>query len=410
MSIYSKNLSGVSQKVIVGTATYTAQTTFASFVSSAADGEVGVFLDNGNRQTAALVAGNRFFIAQKRDGAVNKTPVLLFDDIFRKVRTAYVAPVAKVVALGYHPTAAPSSTFGLDFTGASATNTLTVGVAARDLTPGNQPFPVQEGYASVNSSTANQYLILAEVVRSLMGSLDYENVFPDRFVRAEILQSSTTTAITVAASLAVTNGSPIVTFNAAPTGAPAVGGFLAIGGTGQLGDVYRVIAISGTTFTLDRPFTGASNAALAIANVLTAPFVSGTSLIGLRLTGLSTDYIFSAQGLGTPSAQATPQTVVTQWVFGSGAGLQIRDLESSEGIIFDGVGSTRNVAFREDYGQPTLIASAAGTYDQIFLDLASRNLPSSVPTQFEQKQIQRILIAAPSGGTLNSTLQTVFAV
>lgn len=411
MSIYSKNLSGVSTKVIVGTATYTAQTTFNAFVASAADGEVGVFNSaDGTRRTTALTAGTGFFIAQKRDGAVNKTPIINFNDIYRAGRTAYSAPVAKVIALGYHPTAASSSTFGLDFTGASATNTLTVGVAARDLTPGNQPFPVQEGYSQVNSSTANQYLVLADIVKNLMGSLDFENVFPDRFVRAEILQSSTTTAITVAASLAVTNGSPIVTFNAAPTGAPAVGGYLAIGGTGQLGDVYRVIAINGTTFTLDRAYTGATNAALAIANVLTAPFVSGASLIGLRLTGLSTDYIFSAQALGTPSAAATPVSVVTQWVLGSGAGPQIRDLEATEGIIFDGVGSTRNAPFREDYGMPTLIATAAGTYDQIFIDAAPRNLPSAVPTQYEQKQIQRIIIAAPSGGTLNSTLQTIFAV
>lgn len=410
MSIYSKNLSGVNQKVIVGTATYTAQTTFASFVSAAADGEVGVFLENGNRQTAALTAGQRFFVAQKRDGSVNKTPIVNFDDIIRRLRTAYSAPVAKVMSLGYHPTAAPSSTFGLDFTGASATNTLTIGVAARDLTPGNQPFPVQEGYTQVNSTSANQYLVLADIVKNLMGSLDYENVFPDRFVRAEILQSSTTTAITVAASLSVVNGSQFVTFNAAPTGAPAVGGFLAIGGTGQLGDVYRVIAINGTTFTLDRPFTGPSNTALAIANVLTAPFISGTSLIGLRFTGLSTDYIYTVQAFGTPSAQATVASVVTQWVLGSGAGPQIRDLEASEGIIFDGVGSTRNVAFREDYGQPTLISSVAGTYDQIFIDVAPRNLPSALPTQVEQRLIQRILIAAPSGGTLNSTLQTIFAV
>jgi len=410
MSIYSKNLSGVSQKVIVGTATYTAQTTFNAFIASAADGEVGVFLDSGAVRTTALTAGLKFFVAQKRDGQVNKTPILAFDDILRKVRTAYAAPVTKVIALGYHPTAAASSTFGFDFTGASATNTLTVGVAARDLTPGNQPFPVQEGYASVTSSAANQYLVASEIVKSLMGSLDYENVFPDRFVRAEILQSSTTTAITVAASLAVTNGSPFVTFNAAPTGAPAVGGYLAIGGTGQLGDVYRVTAIASTTFTLDRPFTGTTNGALAIANVLTAPFVSGTSLIGLRLTGLSTDYIFSAQGLGTPSAAATTSSVVTQWVFGSGAGPQIRELEASEGIIFDGVGSTRNAAFREDYGMPTLISSTAGTYDQIFIDLLARNAPSALPTQYDQRQMQRILIAAPNGGTLNSTLQTVFAV
>jgi hypothetical protein len=410
MSQYSINLSGVNQKVIVGTATYTAQTTYAAFVASAADGEVGVFLDDGTRRTTALTSGLRFFVAQKRDGSVNKTPVLAFDDIIRRLRTPYSAPVAKVMALGYHPTANPSATFGLDFTGASATNTLTIGVAARDLTPGNQPFPVQEGYTTVNSTTANQYAVLSDLVKNLMGSLDYENVYPDRFVRAEILQSSTTTAITVATSLAVTTGQNIVTFNSAPTGAPAIGGYLAIGGTGQLGDVYRVIGINGTAYTLDRPYTGSSNAALAIANVLNAPFVSGTSFIGLRFTGLSTDYIYTVQGLGTPSALQTSATVVTQWVLGSGAGSQIRYLEGSEGIIFDGVGSTRNTAFREDYGQPTLIASNSGTYDQIFIDLAARNIPSSIPVQVEQRLIQRVLIAAPSGGTLNSTLQTVFGV
>lgn len=410
MSIYSKTLSGINQKVIVGTATYTAQTTYAGFVTSAADGEVGVFLENGTRQTAALTATNRFFIAQKRDGQVNKTPIFNFSDVTRKVRSAYTAPTAKVVALGYHPTAAASSTFGLDFSTASQTNTLSIGIVARDLTPGNMPWPIQEGYATVNSTNVNQYSVLAEVVKQLNGSLDYENLVTDRFVRATILQSATTTAITVAASLAVTFGSNIVTFNAAPTGAPAVGGFLAIGGTGQLGDVYRVTGINGAVYTLDRAFTGATNAALAIANVLTAPFVSGTSLIGVVLTGTSVDYIITGQGVGTVSATLTPVTTVTNWVLGSGSGVSIRELEASEGIIYDGIGSTRNSNFREDYGQPTLISSLTTNYDQIFLEFATRNIPSAVPSEYVQEQSQRLVVACPTGGTLNSSLQTVFAV
>jgi hypothetical protein len=85
-------------------------------------------------------------------------------------------------------------------------------------------------------------------------------------------------------------------------------------------------------------------------------------------------------------------------------------LEASEGIIYDGIGSTRNSNFREDYGQPTLISSLTTNYDQIFLEFATRNIPSAVPSEYVQEQSQRLVVACPTGGTLNSSLQTVFAV
>lgn len=408
MSKYSKNLSGVSTKVMVGTATYTDDTTFAAFIANAPEGEMGVFLDTGAVRTTALTSTvNKFFIAQKRDGFVNKTPILDFNDIYRKLRTAYVAPVKQVSYIGFVGTG--TLDLGFNFTSASSTNTLTYGIAASETTPGNQPFPIQEGYATVNSSTANEYTVLAQIVSQINGDFDYERVQPDRFVIAEILQSSTTTAITVAATLAVTNGSTTITFNAAPTGAPAVGGYIAIGGTGQTGAVYKIASITdATNYVLDRPYTGATNSALAIANVLTAPFVSGTSLLGVKLTSIEFESHFKVRGLALNYLDTVTNSVT--WKLGSGAGTQIRELEATEGAIFDGVGSTLNAEFKADYGQPSLIATTAGTYDQIFIDLAVKNVPSAVPTQSEQKQIQRVLIAAPNGGTLNSTLQTVFGV
>lgn len=419
MSIYSKNLSGLNQKVMVGTATYTAITTLQSFSNSvagggAANGEIGVFNNDATftRRTTALTAGLSFLIAQKRDGFVNKTPILAFNDIFRSLRTAYTAPVIKVVALGYHPTANAAGNILWDFTQASATNTVTQGLNARDLTPGNQPFPVQEGYATVNSTTANQYSVLSAIVSQFNGELDYENVFPDKFCFAEILQSTTTTAITVAATVSVQNGQRQIVFNAAPTGAPAVGGYIAIGGAGQTGSVFQIKAIAAdtVTYTLDRVYQGVSNSALAIANVLTAPFVSGTSLLGVRLIGTTTDNIFTASMFGNPSINATVLSTVTAWILGSGAGPQILDLEQREGFEFDGIGSTANAPFRADYGYPTAIATAAGTYDQIFLDFAPTLKPGAALPFYETKQIQRVLIAAPNGGTLNSTLQTIFGV
>jgi hypothetical protein len=409
MSQYSKNLSGVSQKVLVGTATYTAATTYEAFISSAyADGEIGVFLDTGAVRTTALSATvNKFFIAQKRDGFVNKTPILDYNDIFRKVQTDYVAPVKQVSYIGY--IGSGSADLGFNFTTASSTNTLTYGITARETTPGNQPFPVQEGYATVNSTTANEYTVLAAIVSQLNGDFDYQRTAPDRFVKAEILQSSTTTAITVAATLAVTNGSTTITFNAAPTGAPVAGEYIAIGGTGQTGAVYKITSITDTTnYVLDRPYTGDTNLTLAIANVLKAPFVSGTSLLGVKLTAINFETHFKVVGAALNYLDTV--TVGTAWKLGSGSGQQIYDLETTEGAIFDGVGSTINAAFKADYGQPEAIASTSGTYHQIFLDFAVRNVPSAVPTQSEQKQIQRILIAAPSSGTLESTLGTVFGV
>lgn len=407
MGRYSKNLSGVSQKTMVGTATYTDDTTFNAFIANAPQGEMGVFLESGAVRTTALTAGLKFFIAQKRDGFVNKTPILEFNDFFRRSRTAFLAPQRQVSFVGFAGTG--TLDLGFNFTGASATNTQTYSLSVRETTPGNQPFPVQDGYATVNSATANEYTVLAAIVSQLNGDFDYERTEPDRFVTAEILQSSTTTAITVAASLAVTNGSTTITFNAAPTGAPIAGGYIAIGGTGQTGAVYRIASITdATNYVLDRPYTGASNPALAIANVLTAPFVSGTSLLGVRFTAIDVESHFKVvpQGLNF----ADPVTLGTAWRLGSGSGASIVELEATQGAIFDGVGSTQNTAFKADYGQPSVIATVGTNYDLIFLSLAPSVTPGAGLPNYQQKQVQNIMIAAPNGGTLNSTLQTVFAV
>lgn len=404
MSKYSKNLSGVNQKVIVGTATYTDDTTFAAFLANAPDGEVGVFLESGAVRTTLLTSTvNKFFIAQKRDGLVNKTPILDFNDIFRKVQTDYVAPVKQVSTIGYNGT---SGDLGFNFTTASSTNTLTYGITVRETTPGNQPFPVQEGYATVNSSTADEYTVLAAIVSQLNADFDYQGNYPDRFVKAEILSNGAITEFAATSDPTVTNGSVTVTFAANVTVA-----------TGALvifrGAVYKAAlgVTAGQVITLDRPYQGATETIDVDATVDlagTMAYTSGTNLLGVRLTAIEFESHFKVVGADLNSADTV--TAITAWKLGSGAGTQIAELEATEGAIWDGVGSTINAAFKEDYGQPELIASTSGTYHQIFLDFAPKVLPSAVPTQFEQKQIQRILIAAPSSGTLESTLGTVFGV
>src|SRR6185369_9139118 len=149
-----------------------------------------------------LTTGLKFQIAQKRDGYVTKTPLITFGtDNLRLFRSPYLAPVRQVTSIGYNGT---SGNLTLVFTGASATNTLTFGVSVRETTPGNQPFPIQEGYAMVNSSTADAYSVAASMVSQLNGDYDYQRTQPDRFVRADILMNGTRTAL--AANAVVTNG------------------------------------------------------------------------------------------------------------------------------------------------------------------------------------------------------------
>lgn len=402
MSNYSKNLSGLNQKVVVAAygVEYTSQATISAFIDNAAEGEIGVFLNDGTLRTTALTAGLKFQVVQKRDGLLNKTPIINWDDLSRKLRTVYAAPVRKVVTIGYPGSG--TTDIQIDSTGASPTNTLTFGIAARETTPGNQPFPVQEGYATSNSATADEYSILASIVSQLNGDYDYEREQPDRFVKAEILSNGTLTALGQTA--AVVNGSVSVTAGAAVTLADR--SFLSLAGV-----IYRVNgAVSASTaIIIDRPYQGAT-ATLAsgtgATQAATAAYTSGTTLLGVRLTGLTDSTHFTVAG--NQGLTLAPVVVQTQWLLGSGSGASIAELEK-EGRFFDGVGSPVNAAFAADYGLPTLFANSVGTYNQFFLDFVPSITPSAALPTYRQVQIERVLIAVGSSGTTpDNELQTIF--
>lgn len=400
MSKYSKNLAGQKLKVFVSAATaYTDDTTFSAFIDNSAEGEIGIFLASGSTQTSALGDGDEFFIAQKRDGLINQTPIIKYDEIFRLAYSAYVAPVKQVSYIGYAETG--SDTIGFNFTAASSTNTQTYQVSVRETTPGNQPFPVQEGYATVNSSTADQYTVLATIVSQLNGDFDYERTQPDKFVKAEITSNGAFVELTEDPTLI--NGSKTVTFAGVQT--LATGSFLDFRGA-----VYKVAVgvTAGTSLTLDRPYTGASETidVSATTNLAgTKAYTSGTTKLGVRLTAVE----FESHFIASPFTGLTNDVVTntTPWKLGSGSGTSIRALEE-EGIIFDGVGSTVNAAFRSDYGYPTLFSATASTYNQFFIEVAPKVFPSAALPIYEQKQIERVIIAAPSTGTTpTTTIQTV---
>jgi hypothetical protein len=137
-------------------------------------------------------------------------------------------------------------------------------------------------------------------------------------------------------------------------------------------------------------------------------FVNGTTALGIKITG-SFDETHFLMTLETGLADS-PITTLQAWSQGSGSGPIIVEVEK-EGRFFNGLGSTVNAAFAEDYGLPTLFARSTGTYDQIFVDLSTSIRPSAGLPLPETRQIQRLLIAAPSSGTSpNTELATIFAV
>lgn len=400
MSRYSKNLSGQNLKVFVSAATaYTDDTTYSDFVANSAEGEIGVFLSSGTVQTSALAAGDEFFIAQKRDTFVNKTPILKYSELYSAKYSAYDAPVKQVSYIGYNTS---SGDIGFTFTTASSTNTLQFELSVRETTPGNQPFPVQEGYGTVNSTTADEYTLLASMVSQLNGDFDYERTRPDAFVKAEIVSDGALT--TTAVNAVVVNGSTKVTFASAVT--IAAGVFLSIAS-----GIYKVATgvSSGTVLYLDRPFQGTSATVTAGATsttIGTMAYTSGTNKLGVRFTALDNDCHF----IIAPFTGLVNDTVTytTPWKQGSGSGSSIQELEK-EGVIFDGVGSTVNAAFRDDYGYPTLFASSTATYNQFFLNFSTVNRPAAALPVYAQSQIERVVIAAPSTGTTpTATLLIVF--
>lgn len=403
MSIYSKTLSGQNTKLFVSPAVqYTAQTTFASFVTSSAvvDGEMGVFLDTGAIRSTALTAGLKFFIAQKRGGIINKTPIIEWDRLIRKVRTAYDAPVNQVSSIGY--IGSGTLDLSIDFTGASATNTITLGLSARETTPGNMPFPVQEGYATVNSTTADEYTALATIVSQLNGDYDYERTQPDRFVKAEIQMDGTRTAL--AANATVTNGRTLVTVTAHA---------LPVGTIVSLNNVVYKIAtvIDANNFNLDRPYQGASGTVTAGTSTSTGSsvtYVSGTNKVGVRLTTINVESVFKIVGIG--NLYLSPVSAITSWKLGSGSGATVGEWEKNDAIFFDGVGSTHNAAFAADYGQPALFAVTSQTYDLFFLDFATAITPSAGLPVGSSPGLERISFATPPTGASSpgDELQTIF--
>jgi hypothetical protein len=232
---------------------------------------------------------------------------------------------------------------------------------------------------------------------------DYQRAYPDKFVKAEIIANGALTELLQ--NLTVVKDSVNITAAASIT--IATGTLISIRGA-----IYKVATGgTGTSFVLDRPYQGDSET-IAVGSTVdqaaTMAYTSGTTKLGIKLTGLYDDTHFVVAVHGEMSDAVI--TTITDWKQGSGSGAQIAELET-EGLIFNGNGAVLNEAFSSDYGVATRFASTTQTYDQFFIDIFAEVKPSAAAPLASNKSIQRIHIAVPSSGTSpNAELTTILGV
>jgi hypothetical protein len=411
---YSRNLSGFNAQGFFGrygaddanTLGYTTLDLLAAEAhanNDATNGVVGVYDEAGAIIAAPLTDGDQFRIAQILDGQLKLSTAHVWGtgglNASGVVKTAYVAPVLQQEAVGYNGT-----TGSLNIT-LVAGQRQEFAIAARDLTPASQPFPVQEARVVKTLDATTQFAIANALAIEFNGDYDFEQNYDDIFAHATVITDIATQAANGALTLAVLQNSDAVTFSGAHgyTG----GEYIAI-----LGHLFLVDQIiSATVVKLSRKWRGATQTALATGNLITTwgdiTYVDGTTDIGIRVTAEAEDVHFNLS-VGEDLAGAD-YSVIQAWLLGSGAPWQLRYLEE-ETQTFHGW-TTKNYPFVEDFGKPTSFVSAdddsAQQWAQWFLTY--RNGTRSMAYANENTHhLGNIVVAAESQGALETYLDTVF--
>ena len=197
------------------------------------------------------------------------------------LNTTYLAPKPNVFVAGYDGVTAAYNVVS----GAAGTYDFKV----QNLTYGNPPFPTVGSTPFFQTiAAATPIAIVSAIVKDVNSQMLLSNndVMPaQRFAFAEILSNVSTAPSGVTAT--VTNGSTTVVLSA-PSGSIAPGVYLRFGSsmTPTTIALYKVLAVSGTTVTLDSAYVnseiavGASIAGLATAFVATV----GSFNCGIRVT------------------------------------------------------------------------------------------------------------------------------
>ena len=396
-STYGQSFQGFVTKAVA----YTTQATYDLFVANAVEGEVGVYIVNTTtpieskatlNASGNALTGLRFFIVQKRDGKIHKSVTYNYADC-TVTQNAYAAPIKQVTNIGYTGTAYSMNQ-----------STILPGqiyaIKILETTPLNQPNPAW-AFEYVTGPTDTLLSAMWGLVRQINGPLSAQNQPNGTIASAALNVNGTFTANTVTSgNFGVTNGITTVTGTGHNV---AAGAYIRIGGTTDAFPVYKVLSVdpSGNSFTLDAPYQGVTNAALAPANLGT---MSGTTtLAGIQLTATNFDSHFKVAV--QEDIQSATVTYTTPYREGTGFPQQVSDIEK-EGQIFDGY-TTLNYAFTADYGQPASFTDFTLTYQYIFINPLVRGTSKAIPNTPDWFQ-PHVVIATPVGVAPTTALTGMF--
>jgi len=409
---FTKTLKGRNQQVVVTTPiALSTDATLALFLANAPTGEIGVYDAVDARHTDAIGATESFYIVQKKsDGSIKKTTLLKWSDVTASRKT-YVAPVKATGSIGW------SGTAGSAYLAAAPSAGKMYELALIETTEGNQPYPTWnfEYQAKGADVEADVWQALAKQINDYNG-LVYKNQAP--IVSAKVKADATYSnyALTgTTPTLTFTNGSVVVTLGGTggPTHDVAVGDFISIDAaatpTDAVGDIYKVVAATaGTGFTLNRPYTGATQTFTEAESEgtrikKTATFVAQ----GLAFTGLNDNEHFRI--VARQELQYATIVNLATFTRGNGTSEQITELEL-EGNTFDGNTAGNTQFGNEAYGDPDRFAKTNGTaetYDMF--TFAARQDATLVSPPTQGKWAMNIILAcAKSAGGQTAALNTLF--
>ena len=258
------------RQIIIGkTPVALGATDLTSAAFRAAEGEIGVFTKEGTRILGATAtAGMEFVIAVSR--GAGKAP--LVSDVIdgSKVTVANavqnLAATEQSLAIGYN---GPSGLIADVATYAGELYKVTILV--HQFLSGTDSEKLKAGYYQ-SQLTDGQAEIALGIAASVIKNFDREvsNSNGDKPVKAKAVCNAAGSVATGAATATISKGSTQLAMNAVITGA-VVGDYIKLnedvtGAMAGTDPVFKILSISGSTYTLDRPYQGTAMSATAVAN------------------------------------------------------------------------------------------------------------------------------------------------
>lgn len=266
------------QTLFVGAAATKTTTT----IDAMNDGEIGIFTPAGTMLTEATAATEDKFIIVKKtasggiplvSGFINK------NDIKNAIRRVYVASTEQVTNIGYDGT-----TGAID---AQNETDYHIRISIRDARTSNHGGLYLKHAFYTSDTSATEQEIASELLKSLNNNFSKE---PETIFNATMLCDDAGAATTAATGTITTvQGSKYATASVSATAELEVGGLVRLG-TATTDEVYEIVALSGTTITLDTAVTSAGAAYTAgNAEFITAALAAAGSY-GLVLTGVAASH------------------------------------------------------------------------------------------------------------------------